>query len=74
MSMSAPNGLCKEAQELLNASPIGALRKLRVEKTGSAIVLSGRVESFYEKQMAQELLRSIARQCDFVNSVHVGAK
>ena len=71
MSNVAPTELCQKAQELLEASPISCLRELRVERSGASIVLSGRVDSFYQKQQAQELLRAISRDCELVNSVHV---
>jgi hypothetical protein len=61
------------AQAALADSPIFALRELRVERDGTTLTLSGSVETFYHKQMAQELLRPIAADCncELVNSVAV---
>jgi hypothetical protein len=40
----------------LRQSPIPALRKLTVEETDEAVVIRGRVTSYYQKQLAQEAL------------------
>ena len=49
----------KRAQTALCSSPIFALRDLHVEEAGDAILLSGRVRSFYQKQLAQELVLGV---------------
>ena len=59
------------AQTVLEASPIRVLRDVRVDRSGEALVLSGRVESYYQKQMAQELVRSVATDCELINSINV---
>ena len=61
------------AAAALEQSPIHALRELRVEQQGETLTLCGRVETFYHKQLAQELVRAIAEdgRCDVVNSVDV---
>ena len=68
--LEVPN-LREQAQSALATSPISALRRLHVEKNGTAIVLSGRVRSYYQKQLAQELVRAVASECELINSVHV---
>ncbi len=57
----------------LEQSPIHSLRELAVEQEGETLLLSGRVDTFYHKQLAQELVRAIAEDCscDVVNSVDV---
>jgi hypothetical protein len=60
-------------QNALAASPIGALRELRVERHGASLHLHGQVESFYHKQLAQEIARSLAGELEVVNSVAVGS-
>jgi hypothetical protein len=60
-------------QNALAASPIGPLRELRVERHGSALHLHGQVESFYHKQLAQEIARSLAGELEVVNSVAVSS-
>ena len=42
------------ATQALRRSPIPALRKLALEETEDAVVISGRVSSYYLKQLAQE--------------------
>lgn len=49
------------AAELLNQSPLPALRQLRVSENESEIVIHGVVSSFYLKQLAQETVRPV--QC-----------
>jgi len=44
--------------DLLTASPIPELRKLEVTETEGEVVITGRVSSFYIKQLAQESIRS----------------
>jgi hypothetical protein len=59
------------AQTALRASPIFALRELRVEQTGDALLISGLVSSFYHKQLAQEVVRAVAEGLEVINTIHV---
>ncbi len=52
------------AQAALVASPFYELRKLVVEDCGEVLVLSGVVSSFYHKQVAQEVVRSVCQDQD----------
>jgi osmotically-inducible protein OsmY len=61
----------QRAERALKSSPIHALRELKVGQDGDGLVLTGSVETFYLKQLAQELVRSVARDCELVNSVRV---
>jgi hypothetical protein len=63
--------VAQRAQQALTDSAIRALRDLHVTEDGSSLVLSGRVTSFYQKQLAQEAVRSVCRDIDLVNSVDV---
>jgi hypothetical protein len=48
------------------------MRMLAVEATEDALVLVGSVSSFYHKQMAQELVRTIVgRDVEVINSIAV---
>lgn len=47
-----------EARAALSRSNIYVLRKLSVERESDGLVLRGSVESFYHKQLAQELVRA----------------
>jgi osmotically-inducible protein OsmY len=59
------------AQAALTSSPFYELRELQVEWRDEALVLSGCVSSFYHKQLAQEVVRSVCRDSDVINSVYV---
>ena len=59
------------AQKALAGSPVYALRELRVEETGSGLLIRGLVASFYHKQLAQEAVRAAAPGVAVVNSIDV---
>ena len=59
------------AQGALASSPIYALRELQVEQVGEALLLVGRVDTFYHKQLAQEAVRAVAGGLQVVNEVDV---
>ncbi len=59
------------AQAALGNSPIYDLRDLQVDRVGASLMLSGRVDSFYHKQLAQEVVRAAANGLDVINSVTV---
>lgn len=63
--------LLERARSALSASPIYELRSLRVEAHNGGLVISGLVQSFYYKQLAQELVRSVARDTNVTNSIDV---
>ena len=71
MAEAKPNDLHQRAKTALDNSPIRVLRSVHVEQTGRTLVLSGHVESFYQKQLAQELVRTVASECELINSIHV---
>jgi hypothetical protein len=66
-----PLEACERAQRALKSSPIRLLRDVRVDRTGTTLVLSGCVDTFYLKQLAQEIVRTVASDCELVNSIHV---
>ena len=50
------------------------MRMLAVEVVEDTLVLSGSVSSFYHKQMAQELVRTVVgRDVEVINSIDVRA-
>ncbi len=59
------------ARQALSDSPIYDLRNISVEEMGDELMLSGRVESFYHKQMAQELVRHLINGVRVVNTISV---
>ena len=58
-------------RHLLAESPISDVRRVDVEQVGDRVLLSGRVRTFYAKQMAQETVRSAVGKLQIVNSVNV---
>lgn len=59
------------AQAALANSPFYELRELLVEWQDDALLISGCVSSFYHKQLAQEVVRSVCRDTELVNSIRV---
>ncbi len=60
-----------QAQSVLAKSPIHALRDVQVQRQGDSLILSGCVDSFYHKQLAQELVRMIAADIQVINDLDV---
>lgn len=60
-----------QAQTLLQNSPIGELRDLRIECDDDYLQISGRVCCFYHKQLAQETVRGAAAGLQVLNAVDV---
>jgi hypothetical protein len=59
------------AQRALWSSPIHALRDVKVEQVDDTLILSGSVDTFYHKQLAQELVRNVADGCELMNEIDV---
>jgi hypothetical protein len=63
--------MVSRAAQALKQSTHPALRKLSVEETDSALVITGRVSSYYLKQLAQETLMGVRGERQLVNHVSV---
>ena len=61
------------ATEVLAQSSVSDLRQIRVDRAAGKLQLSGRVRSFYHKQLAQETVRTVADGMQVVNHVHVSS-
>lgn len=61
-----------EATEVLSASALPQLRQLQVTATDHEVVITGRVSSYYLKQLAQEALRPTLGERRLLNHVEVG--
>lgn len=59
------------AKAALLRSRIYTLRRLHVATDGETLVLRGRVESFYHKQLAQELVRTAVEGIEVYNAISV---
>lgn len=64
-----PTAPCPAA--VLSASPLPQLRRLRVTTSEHEVVITGRVPSFYMKQLAQETVRGAVAGRRLVNRVEV---
>ena len=64
------------AQEALRNSPIHDLRSLEVVESENGLRISGSVDSFYHKQLAQEAVLAVSslQISNVVNVVHVDSK
>jgi hypothetical protein len=60
-----------QAAHALRQSSHPALRALTVQETEEAIIISGRVSTYYLKQLAQETLMQVRSGRDLVNRVMV---
>jgi hypothetical protein len=65
--------VCARAQSALSTSPFYELRELHVEPREGHVRISGRVSSFYHKQLAQEAVGAACRELEIqvVNSIDV---
>jgi hypothetical protein len=59
------------AAKALRQSPIPALRKLSLDETDAAVVISGNVPSYYLKQLAQEAVIPLLAGRELHNRVTV---
>ena len=69
--MRVENSIEPIAASALRQSPISALHNLEVTSEGEAIVLTGRVGSYYYKQLAQETVIWVAGERGIVNNIRV---
>ena len=70
-SMSPTVPLTSRVVHALRDSSHPALRRLSVEENDTRVVITGRVSSYYLKQMAQEAVMPIRGEKDVVNQVLV---
>jgi hypothetical protein len=63
--------IAAQARAALLRSRIYVLRKLQVIADGDTIVLQGSVDSYYHKQLAQELVRMAVDSVEVVNQISV---
>jgi len=71
MAKQSAHDLERRAQSALMSSSVYPLRELIVESQDDAILITGSVNSFYHKQLAQEAVRAVVGAIDVVNSVQV---
>lgn len=61
------------AQAALTNSPFYELRDLQVDQLQDALRITGCVSSYYHKQLAQEVVRSVCSEVELLNSIRVVA-
>ncbi len=71
MLTDAQEELTQKAREALRESPVAALRNLDVEAAAGRVIISGIVNCFYHKQLAQEVVRSVLGGIRVINAVVV---
>lgn len=71
MAESLEKGVQSRAQAALTKSPIYVLRELQVEHDGESLILCGRVDTYYHKQLAQEVVRAVCEGLHVVNDIDV---
>ncbi|MBA4188299.1 MAG: hypothetical protein C0467_09865 [Planctomycetaceae bacterium] len=69
--MNACATLSPEPTTVLTSSPLPQLRRLLVTATDHEVVITGRVTSYYMKQLAQESIRSFLGARRLLNQVEV---
>jgi len=69
--MSCARQAVAQAAQALRLSSHPALRRLIVEGTEQALIISGRVTSYYLKQLAQEAVMPVRGPLELVNRVDV---
>lgn len=71
MSAILTNDLQSRAQSALANSPFFELHELQVEQHEGTLFISGNVSSFYHKQLAQEVVRTVCKGIEVFNSIQV---
>lgn len=71
MTVSVGDNVQPRAQAALANSPFYELRELQVLECDGTLRIGGNVSSFYHKQLAQEVVRSVCREIELVNLIQV---
>ncbi len=71
MAQSLLTSIANRAKAVLKRSRIFDLRALVVEQEDDCVVLRGSVDSFYHKQLAQELLKTEMEGVEVINEIRV---
>lgn len=74
MSSQTQDAAVQRARAALAASPVFALRELDVAMAGDRLIISGRVNCFYHKQLAQEIVRNAVEGVPVINAISVDDK
>jgi osmotically-inducible protein OsmY len=69
--MEAQKSLAPAAQAALRQSPVPALRNVEVFECEGRIILSGKLRSYYLKQLAQEAVLQVVSNAPVDNQIRV---
>ncbi|GIW93112.1 MAG: hypothetical protein KatS3mg110_1153 [Pirellulaceae bacterium] len=70
-SAGQPSEGQRRAQAALAASSVYVLRDVQVQELNGQLILTGKVDSYYHKQLAQEIVRAVVRHLRIVNELEV---
>jgi BON domain len=71
MAPTLLSDVASHAKAVLGRSRIFDLRCLEVEQEADCVVLRGSVDSFYHKQLAQELVKMAIEGVEVINEIEV---
>ena len=71
MAQTLLKSFATRAKAVLGRSRIFDLRALEVGQIDGCVVLRGSVDSFYHKQLAQELVKMAIEGVEVINEIHV---
>ncbi len=71
MTRAIATEVLEKAQAALVASPIYLLRQIQVEQIEDVLILSGQVDTYYHKQLAQEVVRAVVHDIEVINAIDV---
>lgn len=60
-----------KARQAIRTCPVFAIRQTQVEESKDGLVLSGRVDTWYQKQMAQEIVAAVCKEVQVFNELRV---
>ena len=66
-----PSAIAVAAEACFQESPYRTLRRISCKVEGDVLVLQGRLNTFFEKQMAQEMAARIEGVTQVVNQIEV---
>jgi osmotically-inducible protein OsmY len=69
--LKSATSLDEQLSVALSKSPVWAIRNLHFEANDGHVILDGVVDSYYQKQMAQEVVRQIQGVRTVENNVRV---
>ena len=70
--MVSATAIRDQVTQALQHSHLPPLRRIAVEQNGDVLVLTGRVQSYYYKQMAQETVLPLLAGRELANQLTVG--